>query len=171
MEPLTKRNKSAGEVKKGLLALVAAFVLLIPSVINFMESLDFSRSAIKGEARIKEYVPEIMGKAGGRREIKDNYLIHYQGIEKKVQLGSRMVTSKEKVTLPEKDAPFKAGDFLPIIYIPKNPQKMMINHEKDLLVAAYHSHNSIAFLYLLKLISFLFLFMSIRLFTQSSSRQ
>ena len=160
-------GKTPGNLKKGVVCLSLAFILLIPPFLNFMESLNFSQNAISENARIDGYIPEIMGKAGGRREIKDFYIISYAGIEKKMQLGSRMVTSKEKVNSPEEGAPFKAGDNLPIIYFSKNPQIMILKKGNNLLFSIYHSHRNIALFYLLKLISILLLLYSIKLIFKS----
>lgn len=114
-----------------------------------------------------KYIPEIMGKAGGRREIRDFYIIKYEGIEKKIQLGSRIITSKEKVTSPEKNAPFREGERLPVAYLSQYPQKVLVNPHKNLFKEAYNSSDNIAFIYLLKVLSFFLLIYSIRIFSKS----
>lgn len=167
---LPEQHAASGNLKKGLYALAAALFLLLPPLFHFMDSLQFSKNAIKEKAAISKYVPEILGKAGGRREIKDYYIIRYGGIDKKVQLGSRTVTSKEKVSSPEKDAPYKAGGTLEVLYLPEYPQKSVINPGKNILKTVYHSHDSIALLYLLKITSFFLTLLGLRLFFKSLLR-
>lgn len=156
------RNRGIPTIQKALLALSAALLLLIAPSMNLVESLHFAENAVIGEAKIIAYEPEIRGKAGGRREVRDYYTISYLGLKKQLLLGSRIVTSKEKVEPPEEGAPFKAGESLTILYLSDMPERMMLNPEGELLSSYYHSHDGIALLYLLKLAALILLLFATR---------
>ena len=159
-----RSRKGVSPISKALLSLAVALVLLVAPSLKLLESYRFSQNAVDVEAEITSYDPEVQGMAGGRRQIKDFYTIQYLGVEKRLQLGSRIVSSKEKVEAPEKGAPFATGDRLTIYCLPELPETMLIKREGDLFMAAYHAGDMIPLLYLLKLAAVVSLLLSVRQF-------
>ncbi len=157
-------KKGVSPINKAFLSLAIALVLLVAPSLKLLESYRFSQNAVVVEAEITSYDPEVQGMAGGRRQIRDFYTIRYLGVEKRLQLGSRVVGSMEKVEPPEKDAPFAPGDSLAIYCLPESPEKMLIKREGGLFMAAYHAGNMAPLLYLLKLAAVVLLLVSVRQF-------
>lgn len=141
--------------RKLLLLLFLSFLFSLYPVLNLLNSVYFLQNASESRAEIVEYVPEILKKAGGRRQVTDYYFVSYSNHKKKIPFGVRTVKAGEVIE-PLLDQPtFKTGDTLAIIFLPDNPDNMIIKPKSMPLLAIYNNSSNIALIYLLKVISIL----------------